>query len=195
MRIHRRRPVAPAPAERFLGLDLSLSSTGAAYRVRGTPTTERVRGDKLRGAPRLSFIRNAIRRIVQAQGITHVVLEGYAMNAKGKVFNIGELGGVILLLLWELGVEVRVVPPSNLKLAATGKGSHPGQKKLPMKAAAEDLFGCTLTQDDEIDAFLLLMMGEAIHHGTGPAEFVMRSKKQIEKTEVRPGRVQSIAPR
>lgn len=193
MRILRRRTPSPAPTERILGLDLSLQSTGAAYRRQGRPVTERIRGDKMRDAHRLFFIRNAVRRIVQDNEITHAVLEGYAMQGKGKVFNIGELGGVILLLLWELGVTVRVVPPTNLKLAATGKGSHPGKGKTPMIEAAQNLFGAAVVQNDEADAYLLLMMGEAINHGTGPTEFVARSKKQIEKTVLRPGRVQSIA--
>lgn len=193
MRVQRTRPVA-APRHKILGLDLSLVSTGVAYRHQGQEVVERVQTGKMRGALRLYFIRNAIRRIVRDNGITKAVVEGYALGGKGKVFNIGELGGVVLLQLWEMGIEVRVVPPSNLKKASTGKGNA---DKPAMLSHAQRLFDVTITQDDEIDGFFLLMFGEALEWGTGPAEFVNRVKQNESATEVRPGKVelavQSIA--
>lgn len=58
-------------------------------------------------------------------------IEGYAMGGKGRVFQIGELGGVIRLALMRLGYNFIVIPPSNIKQFVTGKGN--ADKKAVIK--------------------------------------------------------------
>jgi len=52
-----------------------------------------------------------------------VVMEGYAMGAKGTVFHIGELTGVLKHKMFHRQILFDVVAPSSIKKFATGKGN------------------------------------------------------------------------
>lgn len=56
-------------------------------------------------------------------GCTHVALEGYAYAAHGKVFQIAENTGILKYKLYELSIPVTVIPPTEVKKFATGKGN------------------------------------------------------------------------
>lgn len=61
-----------------------------------------------------------------------VLIEGYAMGAKGRVFHIGENTGLLKHKLWRAGIEFVVAAPSLIKKHATGKGNS---NKEAMNAA------------------------------------------------------------
>jgi hypothetical protein len=52
-----------------------------------------------------------------------LVIEDYAMGAKGKVFHIGENCGLLKHKLWKEGVKFQTVAPTALKKFASGKGN------------------------------------------------------------------------
>lgn len=111
---------------KVLGLDLSLTSTGVArYDPAGILpyTTNRLKTpDKLRGHPRLQWIRGHIR--TAADLADYVIVEGPAFGAKGSAYH--QLAGLWWLIthdLWNLGKPVAVAPPAQIKRFATGKGS------------------------------------------------------------------------
>lgn len=56
-------------------------------------------------------------------GCTHVAVEGYAYSASGRVFQIAENTGILKYKLYQLGVPVTVIPPTEVKKYATGKGN------------------------------------------------------------------------
>ena len=56
-------------------------------------------------------------------GCTHVALEGYAYSASGRVFHIAENTGILKYKLYQLGVPLTVIPPTEVKKYATGKGN------------------------------------------------------------------------
>jgi len=56
-------------------------------------------------------------------GCSSVALEGYAFSASGRVFNIAENTGILKYKLYRLGIPVTVVPPTEVKKFATGKGN------------------------------------------------------------------------
>lgn len=148
----------------ILGFDASLVSSGYSYqRVHGDYYTSTIKTKKLRGPERLSYIRGRFNYILDTIKIQHgtvdlIVYEGYAMGGKGRVFDIGELGGVLKLVAWNTGIDVLLVPPTSLKQFTTGKGNA---NKDQMIAAVASNWGYHTTQDDEADAFALLKVGEA----------------------------------
>jgi len=56
-------------------------------------------------------------------GCSHVALEGYAYGAQGKVFHIAENTGILKYKLYQLSIPVTVIPPTEVKKYATGKGN------------------------------------------------------------------------
>jgi len=149
-----------------LGFDPSLASSGFAYQDEEGCHTGRITSKKLRGVERLDFIQRSFLELmdkvyVLTGRLDLIVYEGYAMGTmggKGRFFDIGELGGVLKLVAWDMGVDVLLVPPSNLKQFATGKGNA---KKEQVIQAVADVWGYDVPQNDEADAFALLKMGEA----------------------------------
>lgn len=118
---------------RLLALDLSLVSTGFARNwadtevcsagLAGTITTTGLTGEK-----RLQEI---LRNVFLLCGGSHespvrpalVGIEGYAYAARNQAHQIGELGGVIRLMLYQHSIPFVVIPPTTVKQFATGKGN------------------------------------------------------------------------
>lgn len=164
---------------RVVGIDPSLTSTGFAYRLGEEIRTGRIDTGKLRGSHRLYYIRERAREVIEVAQPHTVVLEDYAYSRgpkSGKVFNIGEGGGVLKLLFWEMGVDVMIVSSTALKRAITGKGrlSKGAAGKREMSDAIRELLGYDIDQNDEADAFGLMAYGEAYLNQRGPASLIQR---------------------
>ncbi len=171
MIIRRRNPKAGEP-KRLLGLDASLNSTGYAfYNDYGDLVTDRINPGSKKGAARLHHNVTQLQTLLNRVQPAVIILEGYAMGAKGLVYQIGEWGGLVRLEAWRRGIDVIVVAPNTLKYAATGSGAA---KKPEMVAACQELFGERIDQHDEADAFLLLKTGYAYLYYIGPKDFVHR---------------------
>ena len=144
-----------------LGIDPSLTSLGYAYMAGGQAVVGSITPKKIRGLPRLAYIRDTLEAIVEDAQPTLVAYEGYAMGrfaGGGRLADLGELGGVLKLALHERNIAILLVPPSSLKLFATGKGnSDKGQVMVAMARHRGRLF----SSDDEADAYALLQMGIA----------------------------------
>jgi len=96
-----------------------------------------------------------------------VAIEGYTLEVPGKraLVILGELGGVLRLRLFELGIRYIEVSPTSVKRHATGNGRADKQRMIDR---AHEL-GAAVTNDDEADAWLLRRMTRQAH-GLEPAE-------------------------
>lgn len=155
-----------------VALDLSLVSTGVADRN----GTRRIRSKK-DGPARLVEIRDAVLGathlgdddcsgppcpcvpLTGSIGTFYgehpdlVVLEGFSYNSKGSAtVDIGGLGWVIRVALHESGIRYEVVPPSTIKMFATGKGTA---SKDDVLLAAVRRLGYEGNSKDEADALWL----------------------------------------
>lgn len=156
-----------------LGLDPSLNATGFSYRApTGAGTITGIIDPKpLRGPARLLYCRTKFLQILDTAKPDLVVYEGYAMGAMGNTFDMGEMGGVFKVEMFERGIPFLEVPPSNLKMFALGaggigvatKGLKGDAKRKAAKAAMVDAataaLGRRLRTDDEADAYHLMRMG------------------------------------
>ena len=150
---------------RVIGLDLSLRETGV-YVVNhksGPVYKDTLRPPKGQiGVIRLNWIAHMIANKLSIHKPRFVVIEGYSMMSKGRVFNIGELGGVVRLLLFREGFPFVTIPPCTLKKWATGKGNA-GKAEMIAEAARR---GLSPRNDNEADAALLALLGlECADHG------------------------------
>lgn len=113
---------------------------------------------KLRGAHRLFYFRMMLGRVLDAAKPDLIVWEDYAMGARGNnMFHIGELGGVIRLMVWERGIDFLPIAPSLMKSVVALSGAA---KKPEIATALRVRFGISLAQHDEADAAGLMVAGE-----------------------------------
>lgn len=142
-----------------LGIDPSLTSTGYAIGDGRMVTTGTIKPKKLTGPERLLFIQAAIENMLDERDISLVAYEGYAMGRfAGRSFDLGELGGVLKTTIYRRKIPLLLVPPTSLKLFATGKGNA---DKDQVKVAMSQDRGQLFTSDDEADAYALYRMGVA----------------------------------
>lgn len=137
-----------------LGLDLSLTSTGLCLGdvssvVGDVLTTEKT---KLRGPERLVYLRDVV--LGYARQADLVVIEGYAYGRPNQAHQVGELGGVIRVALFEEGIDFVTVPPAKVKKYATGKGNA---NKDQVLASVVHRTGQEMS-NDEADAWTLRAM-------------------------------------
>ncbi len=182
-RIHRLAQHKPDSTDGVLGIDPSLSSLGYSYRHEGVLYTGNLDPKKLTGPNRLAFMRARLSELLDFVQPRYVCYEDYAYGAPQGAHQLGELGGVLRLLLWERGIDVFYVSPLGLKKAIVGKGNADRGKnnrhKPEMRAALLAKFGYDLEQNDEADAFGLMVLGE-IRFGVGPLPLSVRSTLRLD---------------
>lgn len=141
----------------LLSLDLSLRATGFCELDGSTGTLP----CSCKGMERLAWIRDQVLDLVFVNQAHVVVLEGYSFGSKGQaVVNIGELGGVVRLALYELQVPVAEVPPACLKKYATGRGNA---GKDDVLQAGVMRSGHTFRDNNACDAWWLHQMALAYY--------------------------------
>jgi hypothetical protein len=79
------------------------------------------------------------RKVLKPFKVDLLVLEGYAMGAKGLVFNIAENTGALKRVFWEEGIKFITPAPTVVKKFATGKGNS-NKEKMEEAFLAETSF-------------------------------------------------------
>ena len=139
----------------IMGLDLSLTSTGISIGGRTQAIIS-----KYKEVARLKDIRDQLSWILNESNTVGVVVEGYAFSARNsQSHKIGELGGVVRLLLHEMEIPFVDVPPTNRAKFATGRGNAAKTEVISAVSARTGLIWSGKSADDECDAWLLEEMG------------------------------------
>lgn len=144
------RPGVP----QVVGLDLSLTSTGIAYRDGSVGTVD---GPSDLGDRRLTVLKQAVHVAVgdEDAGLGRkadlVAIEDLPTNAKSAGAT-GMVHGVVRALLLDLKIPYVVLSPATLKAYATGKGNV---DKTAMAISAYKRTQREFANDDECDAFWL----------------------------------------
>lgn len=103
---------------KFLGLDQSLTESGWYFDEDNYGTLK----TKTKGTKRLINIRERLKKLLKKFKIEVVVMENYSYGSRYNREILGELGGVIKTLAYDLGIETVPIPTSVLKKFITGKG-------------------------------------------------------------------------
>lgn len=144
-------------APNFLGLDLSLTSTGFSC---GEQTGVIAVPEK--GSERLVLIRDKVKELVLTLNISVVLIEGYSFSSRNShAHAIGELGGVIRVMLHENGVPFVDIPPTCRAKFATGKGNAGKSEVISSVSAKTGIVFPNPGSDDRCDAWVLEEMGLA----------------------------------
>jgi hypothetical protein len=136
----------------YLGIDQSYSGFAITAFQDGNYYTEVYKSDK-RGIDRLSDIQSHVMNwLYQFNNIKDVAMEGYAFGSQ-MANMLGELGGMVKLTLLDFGVYPLIVPPTNLKKYACGKGN--GVSKSQILLHVYKNWGAEFTDDNAADSYVL----------------------------------------
>lgn len=148
------------------GIDPSLQKTGLIIMdSKGTILCEKlITPKKLKGVQRLQFIRNELLTYLRKYNVDVVGIESYSFSSRGRaMFNLGELGGVIRLALFDNNFKFFDVSPSSLKsfIAENGLADKEMMRKSVLRKYKLDII-----EDNICDAFSLarmtLVLGDAM---------------------------------
>ena len=113
------------------------------------------------GVERLRNIQAFIMDTLVNYTIVDVAMEGYAFAGNGKVYLLGELGGMVKLTLLQFGIYPLIVPPTNLKKYVAGKGN--GVSKSQMLLYVFRKWGADITDDNAADSYALAKLVSGAH--------------------------------
>ena len=183
-----------------IGLDLSITGTGMvggypislglpsarhfpynpeiSCLVGSKPSNKKIRLFDL--LDRVELIRRKVEQAVtdirEASGIPVVFLEGYAMGVRGsRVFDLGELGGIIKKYLYDNKIQFYTVAPTQLKKFILGKGVG---GKSDMRMATFKRYSVDFTNDNLCDAYGLAVLGCSFL-GANPEEKLTKPQRDV----------------
>lgn len=161
--------VQTPPDAIYVGLDLSLTSTGLAIIHNGTATVRRIKSKAKKDATtedqseRLDALIGDIIGAIPASDRTLIAVEGPSFGSSGSAAHI--LGGLWWLVRHALrieGFDVVVASPSTVKKYATGSGN--ASKDQVLAAVVRRYLDVEVTGNDEADALVLAAI-RARHDG------------------------------
>ena len=100
------------------------------------------KGDENARMERLAIVEFEVQKFLNVWGPSYIGIEDYIWHTHGKgggVIQVSELGGVIRLLLFNMGYRLRTYEPMSVKIARTGMGN--ADKEDMMEVAREELAG------------------------------------------------------
>lgn len=161
---------------KILGLDLSITATGLCLLDFDSLSNKEIFSKTLNGdkklfdfvnltteqinVSRLIYIENEIEKLLE--GVSLVVIENYAFDAKFNRERLGELHGVVKRLLFKANIPFILIDTSKLKKVLTGDSHNPTNLKVKqwiLKATKERYNIDFKNNDDECDAFGLALIG------------------------------------
>ena len=166
--------------KRILGLDLSLTATGWALVWDGSPKWGVIKS-RNRSVKRLSEIRNAVLDIINQTQPSLAVIEGYSYGSSQGMAGLAELGGVIRLLLLDMGIPFIVVAPATNKKFATGKGN--AEKDLMLKRVFQH-WAADMSNNNEADAFALAQFGRCYLNQEGFCDYQTKTVETYKRKEL-----------
>lgn len=164
-----------------VGLDLSLTSTGIARIVGTHVSVDRIR-PKNTGHERLQTVVDIVSSVTGSADL--VVIEGPSYgSASSSQRGHHERAGLWWLIthdLWAADRRVAVVPPTQLKTYATGKGN--AGKDDVLTAVVRRFPDVAVRGNDDADALVLAAMG-ADHLGQPLVTMPAEHRKALAKVE------------
>ena len=144
-----------------LAIDQSLVNSGITIKEKDGYTFENIKPpNKLKDVDRLRYIGQKLVEIIKAFDVDTVIMEGYSFGSRGRaLISLGELGGVLKVLIVDMGLKLHIVAPTSLKKFVCGKGNA---KKELMLMKIYKKWGKEFTDNNTADSFALMKYYEEI---------------------------------
>jgi Holliday junction resolvasome RuvABC endonuclease subunit len=152
-----------SPVSVYVGIDQSYSGFAITLLGEDNAFFTQVFKSDLRGIDRLVEIRAFLSNVLfdTPIKILDVAMEDYAYAGSGRVFHLGELGGMVKLECHASGHYPLLVPPTSLKKYVTGKGT--GIQKNQMLLHIYKKWGVEFTDDNAADSYSLARVVSGKH--------------------------------
>lgn len=121
-----------------IGIDQSLRSTGVCLIKGNTILHHLIKPKNLKGIKRLLYIQQELLKIIKTSSIGAICMEGYSYESLSHAHSLGEIGGIIKLLCANLKTPFYIVPPTLVKLFATGIGSATKENMMSVYNLKQD---------------------------------------------------------
>lgn len=159
---------------KVIGLDLSLTAIGVAGDFGTSVLTHKLptHATEPEKCERLHTLSARVDVITRDADV--VVIEGYSFGSQhSHAHSLGELGGLVKVILWRREVPFVIVPPKRMKKYATNNGN--ASKEAVLAAAVRERSEIETTH--EADAFWLRHMGLA--HYLNDDEIAPKYRKEV----------------
>lgn len=174
---------------RVVGIDASLRGTGVCALINGTFRLQFLPDKNRRGAERLLYLRDKLFKFIDKAKPVLALLEGYSYNSEGRLFEIGEWGGVIKVGLFERKIRILTVPPYRLKKfvgvkKADGKRYPEDTYKTLIVDAVKRRYKLDTKQNDNLaDAAILAKIGEVYLTGSSTYRSELEVVRDLKTTK------------
>lgn len=142
-----------------MGIDPSLTSTGYVILDKNEIVVNGIIMAKESGIARLFSIKREIKELLVDFSPKLVVIEGYAFARANQAHQMGELGGMVRMLLDEGFYRWLEVSPGQLKKFATGKGNS---TKDVILMHVYKRWKVEFNDNNIADAFVLAKIGQSV---------------------------------
>jgi Holliday junction resolvasome RuvABC endonuclease subunit len=170
----------------YVGIDPSLTQTGVCVLfTRGIEKLKVFRTPRaMRGAARLVNIRDNIQKMVEPyrSNVTLAAVEGPSLGSTNRADDLGQLRGVVLVLLMDLCIEPILVAPASLKMFVAAKGDA---TKEEMASATARIWDVTIPQHDACDAHGLARFAEEYHEGRSNLRHQIQAVYNLKRSKTR----------
>jgi crossover junction endodeoxyribonuclease RuvC len=167
----------------YIGLDLSLTSSGFCRKTGKTMTIETIKTDPKNfknDLDRLIHIRDILLGKIPMDVKMICVEDFFTPSNKmqiGSAIKLAMLGTTVRLALHERGLPFAIIAPSQLKKFVTGKGC--GEKSMILREVYKR-WGIDAKDDNQADATVLCYLSESIYFRMNGIEQEGLIKPQIE---------------
>ena len=155
----------PVTQKCYIGLDLSLSSTGFCLKTGSEIRVETIKSkpdDTPNDLARLKYITAEIMRRIP-KSVSMICVEDFfvpsSMQMAGAAIKLAMLGTAVRLALYDAGMPFFVISPNQLKKWITSSGAS--QKSLIVMAVYK-AYGLECKDDNQADSSVLAHIGEAL---------------------------------
>ncbi len=143
----------PKTEHTYVGIDQSLTCTAIAILCNGIIEVKIIKPD-CKGVKRLNYISDEFKKALPSN-IRGAAIEGYSFGSTGNTFNLGELGGILRLALYERNITSIQVPPPTLKKYLSGVGN--ANKNVMLKELYRK-YDIDVNDDNICDAISLVLL-------------------------------------
>ncbi len=168
----------------YVGIDQSLTKTGVCILSPRGEKLKLIRTPRaMRGVARLVNIRDNVRSVIEPyqNNVTLAAVEGPSLGSINHADDLGQVRGVVQVVLMDLGVEPILVAPSSLKLFVAAKGDA---TKEQMIAATARTWDVVIPQDDVCDAHGLARFAEEYHEGRSTLRHQIKAVHNLKRPKI-----------